>query len=543
MLTVSNLSVRIGDLLLFDNVNFSIDAGDRIGLVGANGTGKSTLLRVLAGDLTPDTGSVSMAPGVTIGYLKQGFGDIPRGTLADLLDVPTQGLYSAQRTLDAIAHDYADPDADLERIGIAYEKASDNFEAHGGYTLVTEIETLLDRFGLGEISLDRPLGSLSGGQKTRAGLAALLATKPDILILDEPTNHLDESALQWLGDFLQSYQGAYLIVSHDRAFLDDAVMEILAIDHQKVRRFVGDYSDYAASIAHERDEAEAAWYRQRVEVARIERDIRATEAKARNIENNTIDFAIRKKAAKIARPMVVRKAKLERMLGSADAAERPERSWGVHMDLGKAQEGAKDVVIGSNLSIAFAGQTILDDVSVHVRAGDRVAITGANGAGKTTLMRILGGYLQPDAGEVRRGPGVRVGYFSQEQETLNPDLTVLQQANTIVTMSETELRNELHKFLFGGDTVHKRVGDLSYGERARLTLAMLVLQQTNLLLLDEPLNHLDINARESFEQALLQFNGTMLMVLHDRYAIDRLSTREWLVADGGVTEIATGREV
>lgn len=544
MLSVSNVSARLGDRLLFENVNFAVNIGDRIGLVGPNGSGKSTLLRIIAGDTHATSGSVSCSPGATIGYLRQGFSDIPEGTLCDLLDVPTHGLFSAQSQLSSALAAYTLPVEDMEAVDSEYQIATDRFEALGGYTLIAEIEALLDQFGLGGIEHDRPLTSLSGGQKTRAGLAALLATRPDLLILDEPTNHLDESALVWLREFLESFAGAFLIVSHDRAFLDETVNHILAIDptQRQVRMFPGNYSRFDANIRHEQEEAAAAWHRQQVEVDRIRRDIRAAESNARSIENNTIDFAIRKKAAKIARPAVVRKKKLERQLESTDAAKKPERSWGVTMDFGTAQSGTKDVVVGSNISVQFDNQLVLRDASVHIRAGERVAITGKNGSGKTTLMRVLGGYLQPANGQVRYGPGVKIGYFSQEQDTLDTELTVLQHANTVLSVSETELRNELHKFLFGGDTVHKRVGDLSYGERARLMLAMLVLQQTTLLLLDEPLNHLDIDARNSFEQALMQFNGTMLMVLHDRYAIDRMATRELLVKDGSIIEISTDRD-
>lgn len=540
MLTISDVSVRLGDLLLFDNVNLIINNGDRIGLVGPNGSGKSTLLRVITGEIDPDTGSIQSSPGTRIGYLRQGFSDIPDGTLADVLDVPANGLFAASHELDAATQVFSNPDANLDQTSIRFQQATDRFEALGGYRLISEIESLLDQFDLGGIPLDRQVSQLSGGQKTRAGLAALLATRPDLLILDEPTNHLDTSALEWLQQFLAEYQNAFVLVSHDRAFLDETVNEIVAIDPRttSVRAYPGNYSNYARTREHERDEAEAAWHRQQVEVARIERDIRAAEQKSRTIENNTIDFAIRKKAAKIARPAVVRKKKLERKLSSEDAAERPERSWGMSLDFGEPEVGARNVVMMHDLTIAYGGNPVLENVSLIVRQGERVAITGDNGSGKTTLLKAIAGDLEPTAGSVTYGPGAKIGYFSQEQETLDPNLTVLQQAGRIVSVSETELRNELHKFLFGGDTVHKLIADLSYGERARLMLALLVLRQTTVLLLDEPLNHLDINAREQFEQALLRFRGTILMVLHDRYAIDRLATHEWLVENGTVTEIA-----
>jgi ATP-binding cassette subfamily F protein 3 len=538
MLTVSNVSLRLGDLLLFENVNFNINSGDRIGLVGPNGAGKSSLLRIITGELPPTTGSIWLSPGERIGYLRQGFADVPGGTLADVLDIPANGLLAASRELDAVGARFADPDADMDAIAASYQHATDTFEARGGYGLMSDIEALLDQFGLGAVPLDRPVDQMSGGQKTRAGLAALLATRPNLLILDEPTNHLDEGAMAWLKQFLNGYQGAFIIVSHDRAFLDNTVNEILTIDPVSlgVRAYAGNYSSFAATRAHERSEAEAAWHRQQVEVDRIKRDIRAAESNARSIENNTIDFAIRKKAAKIARPAVVRKKKLEKRLASEDAASRPERTWGMAVDFAEVDGGARDVVVASGVDIAYDDHKVLRNVSLTVHNGDRIAITGENGSGKTTLMRALGGELTPDTGSVRHGPGVKVGYFSQEQETLNPALTVMQQAAAVISTSETTLRNELHRFLFGGETVHKLVGDLSYGERSRLMLALLVLRQTTLLLLDEPLNHLDIDARESFEQALLQFRGTILMVLHDRYAIDRLATREWLVANGRVIE-------
>lgn len=540
MLTISNVSVRLGELLLFENVNLNINDGDRIGLVGPNGAGKSTLLRVIAGEIRPDSGSVQQAPGTRVGYLRQGFADIPAGTLADVLDVPAQGLFAASRELTAATDSFGDPDADLDRVAERFQAATDRFEALGGYQLIAEIESLLDQFGLGDISRDREVSQLSGGQKTRAGLAALLASKPDLLILDEPTNHLDANALTWLQNFLLEYQGAFVLVSHDRAFLDETVTQIVAIDSRtkSVRAYAGNYSDYMGEREHEANEAAAAWHRQQVEVAKMQRDIRAAEQKSRNIENSTIDFAIRKKAAKIARPAVVRKKKLERMLDSEDAAERPERTWGLSLDFGKPEIGAKDVVMLEDVAVSYDPQSILTDVSLIVRHGERIAITGENGSGKTSLLKVIAGDLQPSSGTVRFGPGVKVGYFSQEQETLDPNLTVLEQAGKIVSSSETELRNELHKFLFGGETVHKLIADLSYGERARLMLALLVLRQTTVLLLDEPLNHLDIDAREQFEQALLRFRGTILMVLHDRYTIDRLATREWLVAGGKVTEIA-----
>lgn len=539
MLTASNISVRLGDLLLFDNVSFTINAGSRIGLVGVNGAGKSTLLRVLTGEPTLTSGTIHIDADVNVGYLRQGFADASEGTLQDVVDMAGNGLFAAMQELEASTTALGDMTTEPILTAHRFDQASDAFEALGGYQRVAEVESWLDRFGLGDILLDRLVGQLSGGQKTRAGLAALLASQPDLLILDEPTNHLDASGLAWLQRFLENYEGAFVLVSHDRGLLNATVTEILAIDPQMaaVRSISGTYSDYVATLAHERSEAEGAWNRQQVEVARITKDIRAAEQKARTIERSTIDFAIRKKAAKIARPAIVRKKKLEKQLASEDAAIRPDRSWGLSLDFESPQDGARDVVVIKDLSLAYSDQSILHDVTLTVRYGDRIAITGNNGSGKTSLLKAIIGELPSASGSVRIGSGVRIGYFSQEQETLDSRLTVLEQVSRIVSMSETQLRNELHKFQFGGDNVHKLVGNLSYGERARVMLAQLVLRNTTLLLLDEPLNHLDIDSRDSFEQALIAFKGTILVVLHDRYSIDRLATREWQIADGTVTEI------
>ena len=538
MLTASHLSRRFGGDTILDDISFTINPHDRIGLVGPNGAGKSTLVRLLTGDDRPDAGSIVLAPGTSIGFLKQGFADLPDGTLADLLDAPTQGLAAAYRALEAATARLSDP-ADADAVD-DYERALAAFEALGGYEALGALEVHLDRFGLADVAFDRPLDTLSGGQKTRAGLAGLLASSPDLLILDEPTNHLDIDALDWLEHHLRRTESAMLIVSHDRGFLDRVVTRIFELDGEThtLTAYAGGYSDYAAQKAHAEQEQAEAWYRQQKEVRRIKEDIRRMEHHARTIEANTIDFAVRKKAAKIARPAVVRKAKLERMLESEEAVEKPGQSWGLAIDFGHegAASGARHVARLDRVSLRLGGHAVLRDVSLDVLHGDRIALIGPNGSGKSTLLKLIAGDLRPDTGEVRLGPGVKVGYFAQEQDTLDFEVTVLDQVRREAAMSESDTRTFLHRFLFGGETVHRRVGALSYGERARLMLALLVLRGTTLLLLDEPLNHLDIAARERFEQALTGFAGTQVIVLHDRYAVERLATRVIEVRDGVVTE-------
>jgi len=539
LLTVNTVSKRHGDTPILESVSFTINPGERIGLIGPNGAGKTTLMRLIAGIDQPDSGSISIAPHIRIGYLRQGFTDLLAGNLADLLDIPTNGLLAAQAELEAATAAFANPEVDADDTAAAYDSALSRFEAAGGYGGIDALQALLGKFHLADVPLTRELGTLSGGQKTRAGLAGLLASEPDLLILDEPTNHLDAEAQAWLAEFLRTCRSAVLVVSHDRGFLDDVVSRIFALDpfthHLTV--YAGNYSDYVTAKQHEEEEHLASWQRQQKEIRRIEQDIRTTEAKARGIEASTIDYAIRKKAAKIARPAVVRKAKLERMLESTDAVEKPVQTWGMAASFESSHEGPRDVAIVTDASVSLGGELVLAGVSIHLRHGDRVGITGPNGSGKTTLLRLLSGNLEPDAGSVRLGSGVRVGYFAQEQESLDLGLTVLEQARREAAMSESDIRTFLHKYLFKGDAVHRRIGNLSYGERARLMLALMALRGTGLLLLDEPLNHLDIDARESFERALEQFDGTLVFVVHDRYALERLASRVIEIRDGTLHEL------
>ncbi|MGI8482744.1 MAG: ribosomal protection-like ABC-F family protein [Thermomicrobiales bacterium] len=539
MLTVHQLSRRFADKLVLDDISFTINSGDRIGIVGPNGAGKTTLLRLLTGDDVTTRGSISIAPGRTIGYLRQGFADLPQGTLGDLLDVPTHGLLAAQGQLDAATLALGDPEMDPELSTVAFDHASVAFEARGGDVAIDELEVLLARFGLEDVNFDRPLASLSGGQKTRAGLSGLLATHPDLLILDEPTNHLDIDALDWLAGFLRGYRGAILMVSHDRGFIDEVATQIFEIDgdtHQ-LTVYPGNYSTYVAAKRHAEEEHAAAWSRQQKEVRRVKEDIRRLEHHAQTIEANTIDFAIRAKAAKIARPAVVRKAKLERMLDSEEAIERPNQTWGMAIDFKSVSHGARDVVTIEGVDMDLGGQRVLKDISLHVQHADHVALIGPNGSGKSTLVKLIAGEIQASRGSVRVGANVKIGYFAQEQDSLDLEKTVLEQTRAEAAMSESDTRTFLHRFLFGGDMVHRQIGALSYGERARLMLALLVLRGTNLLLLDEPLNHLDLSARENFERALGQFYGTMIVVLHDRYAVARLANRVIEIRDGLATEI------
>lgn len=538
MLTLNSVSIRLAELPVLDQISFTVNAGDRLGLIGPNGSGKTTLLAIMAGRLSPGSGSVSLQPHRRVGLLRQGFADLQDGTLGDLLDEQLGGLLAAGKALSATTAELADTAVDPDRAMQAFEAASEAFEHAGGYRTIDELESLLARFGLAAAEFDTPLAELSGGEKTRAGLAALLATRPDVLLLDEPTNHLDIDALQWLEAFVRGYQGAVVIVSHDRTFLDATVSRVFELDPTTHRGmlYAGTYSDYLSEKRHAADLYAAAFDRQQRQIERIERDVRAVASHAQRTEGATTNDFLRGRAKKVARTAKVRERKLERLLDSEDKLDKPERRWGLALELESAGESGRDVLVVHDLVVRFGDRVVLNGVDLHVTAGERIALTGTNGSGKTTLLRAITGRIPITSGEVRLGANVLPGWFSQEHEGLRLDTSALSQVRAVAPGEESEARAFLHKFLFTGESVRRPAQELSYGERARLALALLVRKGANLLLLDEPLNHLDLQSRERFEQALLGFEGTTIAVLHDRYAISRIATHALELVDGKLIE-------
>jgi ATP-binding cassette, subfamily F, member 3 len=403
----------------------------------------------------------------------------------------------------------------------AYSSALARFEALGGYEREHRAASILQGVGLGDIDQATPAAALSGGQKTRLGLALLLLREPDLLLLDEPTNHLDIEALEWLEGFITTYPGSALVVSHDRMFLDRTVERILYLDPDThtIKSYTGNYSDFAAAREREREQHVEAWRRQQEYVERVERDVHRLKGEALAIERSTTPRqpGIRKYARKKAQVARGREQKLERFLRSDERVEKPKLSWWLKLDFGPPPQSGRAVLRVENVAFRYpGGEPLLEGVSFEVQYGERVALVGPNGAGKTTLLRLIDGTLQPDAGLVRLGANVRPGRLAQEQETLDPNRTVLQTLLDANPMSETDARSFLHFFLFSGDEVFRKVGECSLGERTRLQLALLIAGGCNLLLLDEPLNHLDIDGREHFEAALRAFEGTVIVVSHDR---------------------------
>ncbi len=539
MLQVQNLSKSYGVNTVLAGVNLIVNDGEHVGLIGPNGSGKSTLLKIITGQESSDSGTVVLSPrGLRLGYLAQSFSDITDRTVSEMI-AEAQGELAAaeadlQRTADALT-----TAEDVEAAMQAYNEALTRYEALGGYEREHRSAAILQGLGLGDIPATTRVGELSGGQKTRLGLATLLIQEPDLLLLDEPTNHLDVEALEWLEEFVAGYPNSVLIVSHDREFLDRTVTRVIYLDPKThtARSYPGNYSDFAEAREQERLAHIEAWTRQQEYVARVKTDIARWKGWALDIERGTTPRQpnVRRSARRKAQLAKSRETKLERYMESDDRVEKPSLSWWLKLDFGTPPPSGRAVLHMEDVTFRYpGGPTILEGASLDVGYGERVAFVGPNGAGKSTVLKLVDGTLQPESGTVKTGSGVRLGRLSQEQETLRLDWTVLQTVLNERPMSETEARSFLHFFLFEGDSVFRRVSECSLGERSRLQLALLVLRGCNLLLLDEPLNHLDIEGREHFQQALEAFEGTVIVVAHDRAFLHDYPERVVEVKDGAL---------
>ncbi len=541
MLQVRNVTKWFGDLKVLDRISFTLNRGERAGLIGPNGCGKSTLLKIITGELEPDQGSVQFTPaGLRLGYLPQALDFPPDATVGDVLAAAQGERVSAEVRLAVLAERIATAsNGELAEALAEYDRALIEFDG-GSSRRQADAAAVMTGLGLADVEQTRPVRGLSGGQKTRLGLARLLLSEPDLMVLDEPTNHLDITALAWLEELLSGYNGAILLVSHDRAFLDRTVTSVLALDDvtHTLREYPGTYTDYALAVDRNLEKQWAAYQEQQMRVQRLTASIRKLSGQARNIENETIHFYYRRIAKDLARRAVTQKRRLERMLDSEDLVEKPGLTWKMKLEFPDMPRSGQDVVTITDLQAGYDQRVVLDQVNLHLRFGDRTALIGPNGSGKTTLLRCITGQLAPWTGEVRLGRGVRLGYMAQEQETLNLAATPLALIREVAPLNETEARGFLHYFLFAGDEVFVPVGQLSFGERSRLALALLAVRGCNFLLLDEPINHLDIPSRESFERAMARFEGTVLAVVHDRYFIERFATALWSVEGGKVHVLA-----
>ena len=492
ILTASKLNKSFGIETVLEDVTFHVNAGDRVGIVGANGAGKSTLMRILAGELQPDSGELYFEKGASIGYLKQRDHFPDGGTVQE------------------------------EVSKAATEKQKEAFEERHGYSYDKGLKGILRSLAFTDDYLDKPVGTLSGGERTRLAMASLLLQEPDMLLLDEPTNHLDIGTLKWLEGYLKGYRGTLVIISHDRYFLDKLATRIFEIEHCHLKAYDGNYTTFKEKKQLQYEQDLRHYEQMKAEVARQEEIIRRFK------EHNT-------------EHLVKRAQSREKRLAMLDMPDKPtffREKLKIRFD--EKLKSGQDVLQAEDLAMSFTSpegvKHLFSGVNMDIKKGDRICMVGPNGVGKTTLLKIILGELDPDSGWLKLGQNVVCGYYDQEQKLLDPEKTVLDEVHsTYIKYDQVELRKLLGRLGFYGDDVFKQVKDLAGGEKAKLSLLKLMMTGANFLILDEPTNHLDIAAKEVFEDALLDFPGTLLIVSHDRYLLQKIPTAIYELKPEGIT--------
>ena len=502
ILSCSNISKSFGTDSILNHVSFHIEEREKAAVVGINGAGKSTLLKIIVGELAPDEGSVVIAKGKTLGYLAQ-HQDLDSGrTIYDeLLEVKRPIIEMEERLRTLEVNMKRSQGEELESLYQTYSRLSHEFELANGYAWKSEITGVLKGLGFLEEEFSKPVSTLSGGQKTRVSLGKLLLSKPDIILLDEPTNHLDMESIAWLENYLLNYQGTVVIVAHDRYFLDRVVTKVVELDNGSSTVFQGNYSAYSEKKAMLRASILKAYLNQQQEIKHQEEVI--TKLRSFNREKS-----------------IKRAESREKLLNKIERIEKPtEVNDAMNITLEPDIVSGNDVLTVRGLTKGFDGQTLFSDVDFEIKRGERIAIIGNNGTGKTTILKIINGILAADAGEIRLGSRVHIGYYDQEHHVLHSEKTLFQElSDTYPNMNNTQIRNVLAAFLFTGDDVFKLIGDLSGGEKGRVSLAKLMLSEANFLILD-------ITSKEILENALTHYTGTVLYVSHDRYFINKTATR------------------
>ena len=509
ILSCQNITKAFNEKVILQNVSFHIEDYDKAAIVGINGAGKSTLLNIITGKLSSDEGLVTLSKGKTLGYLEQ-HQDVnsPRTIYEEMLSVKQHLLTLEQKMRET---EKAMKEADEETLAQlleSYSLLTHQYESENGYAYKSEITGVLKGLGFAEEDFSKPLNTLSGGQKTRVALGRLLLLNPDLILLDEPTNHLDMSSISWLETYLLNYKGAVIIVSHDRFFLDRIANKVIEIDNTKATSFVGNYSDYAKKKEQLRIAAWHAYMNQQKEIKH---------------QQEVID-----KLRSFNREKSIKRAESrEKMLDKIAVIEKPtEVRADMKITLEPIVQSGNDVLSVKDLKKSFDSMLLFEHLNFEVKRGEHVAIIGDNGTGKTTILKMINELLEPDYGTISLGTNVHIGYYDQEHHVLHMEKTLFEEiSDEYPYLTNTQIRNTLAAFLFTGDDVFKRIGDLSGGERGRVSLAKLMLSESNFLILDEPTNHLDITSKEILESAINGYTGTVLYVSHDRYFINRTATR------------------
>ena len=522
LLTCNNLKKSFGKDIILENISFHINESSKTGIVGPNGAGKTTLFRLLIGEYLPDSGEIHKSHGLTMGYLPQNHNfDSSSDIWNELLDVyaPAFKIKSRLRDIEKDMGRFTSMDnPDYIMLANEYAILLERFEKEGGYDFESRIKGILNGLGFTEHQYKQPIAQLSGGQKTRVLLAKLLLQRPSLLLLDEPTNCLDLNAIEWLEQYLASYEKTVMLISHDRYFLDNVCNSIIEIEDGRNYIYNGNYSNYQRRRAERIIDQQKKFDKQQAEISRQK--------------------AIIERYRSFNREKSLRAAKSrEKMLGRIELVDRPYDHDIANIDFSIERESGYKVLEIKDLSKTFGDNVLFKDVSFSLHKGDRVAIIGPNGVGKSTLLKIIMGIHKPSSGSIKFGAGVSIGYYDQDQSSLGDENTVLEEIwESFPNLTQTQIRNALASLLFTGDDVFKTINLLSGGERGKVLLTKLALSKDNFLILDEPTNHLDLDSKEQLEYALKNYPGTMLIVSHDRYFLDKIANRILVLEDGGITE-------
>ena len=524
VLSCNNLNKSFGIDTILENVSFTVNEYDKVGIIGVNGTGKTTLFKILSGIYGYDSGDIYLGKGVEIGYLEQNTNFHSEGTIfeevlevfKDLIEMETY-----LRDLEVkIANESSNPNSkELEKIMNEYSNKLEKFSELNGYGYKSEAKGVLKGLGFSDEDMDKKINILSGGEKTRVLLAKLLLKNPSLLLLDEPTNHLDSEAIEWLEVFLKQYKGTVIIISHDRYFLDQVVNRVFEIHNKKLRTYNGNYSKF-------------------IELSKVEKELELKKFEDQQKEIKKQEESIDRLKAYGREKHLKRARSKEKMLDKVEVLDRPEMyRKKANIKFSPSVTSGNDVLEARDISMGYGDRTLFRNLNLNIYRGEKVALIGPNGAGKSTLFKIIMNSLQPLTGSVKLGTNVHVDYFHQEQKTLNLDNTIIDEIwNDHPQLTQTTLRTMLGAFLFEDEEVFKKISTLSGGERARVAILKLILSNSNFLLLDEPTNHLDIDSKEVLEEALLNYEGTLFTISHDRYFLNTVIDKILVLDENGITE-------